>query len=150
MIEAFKKIWKFSGNEKKNINKSVAVGFLNAVLQMFQVAAIYFRRANVDVTNILTPYTALEEGILQVASVAMMLTAILLCIGGKMMLPNALMTVVMSFLVFNQIKAFGMGVSMIRLTAAAIDRTVETEICRAWTKTERQFLPQSTTSYLTT
>ena len=42
MIEAFKKIWKFSGNEKKNINKSVAVGFLNAVLQMFQVAAIYF------------------------------------------------------------------------------------------------------------
>ena len=36
MIEAFKKIWKFSGNEKKNINKSVAVGFLNAVLQMFQ------------------------------------------------------------------------------------------------------------------
>ena len=41
MIEAFKKIWKFSGNEKKNINKSVAVGFLNAVLQMFQVAAIY-------------------------------------------------------------------------------------------------------------
>ena len=315
MIEAFKKIWKFSGNEKKNINKSVAVGFLNAVLQMFQVEAIYFvilsltdsrsggttawialgcelvaifggavtasiskmyqthagyfmaaerrisiadrlksvpmgffnsnslgqlsgvcttvlstienmvpmvlvnilgglittavfaavilvfdwriglislagillyllavsamekksaviaddtqksqtalieavletvqsmsvvksfnltgkgdkklrdaleynRRANVDVTNILTPYTALEEGILQVASVAMMLTAILLCIGGKMTLPNALMTVVMSFLVFNQIKAFGMGVSMIRLTAAAIDRTVETE-----------------------
>ena len=54
-------------------------------------------------------------------------TAILLCIGGKMTLPNALMTVVMSFLVFNQIKAFGMGVSMIRLTAAAIDRTVETE-----------------------
>ena len=51
----------------------------------------YNRRANVDVTNILTPYTALEEGILQVASVAMMLTA------------------------------------MIRLTAAAIDRTVETE-----------------------
>ena len=42
MIKAFKKIWKFSGNEKKNINKSVAVGFLNAVLQMFQVAAIYF------------------------------------------------------------------------------------------------------------
>ena len=37
------------------------------------------------------------------------------------------MTVVMSFLGFNQIKAFGMGVSMIRLTAAAIDRTVETE-----------------------
>lgn len=50
----------------------------------------YNRRANVDVTNILTPYTALEEGILQIASVAMMLTAILLCIGGKMTLPTRL------------------------------------------------------------
>lgn len=37
------------------------------------------------------------------------------------------MTLVMSFLVFNQIKAFGMGVSMLRMTAAAIDRTVATE-----------------------
>ena len=37
MIEAFRKIWRFAGEETKNINKSVAVGFLNAVLQMFQV-----------------------------------------------------------------------------------------------------------------
>ena len=42
MIKAFRKIWHFAGNERKNINRSVAVGFLNAVLQMFQVAAIYF------------------------------------------------------------------------------------------------------------
>ena len=87
----------------------------------------YNRRANVDVTNILTPYTALQEAVLQLASVCMTVTAILLCIGGSMSLPNALMTVVMSFLVFNQIKAFGMGVSMLRLTAAAIDRTEQTE-----------------------
>lgn len=36
MIEAFRKIWRFAGNETKNINKSVAVGFLNALLQMFR------------------------------------------------------------------------------------------------------------------
>lgn len=42
MIEAFCEIWHFAGNETQNINKSVAVGFLNAILQMFQVAAIYF------------------------------------------------------------------------------------------------------------
>lgn len=87
----------------------------------------YNRRANVDVTNILTPYTALQEAVLQIASVCMMAAAVLLCIGGRMTLPVALMTVVMSFLVFSQIKAFGMGVSMLRLSAAAIDRTIETE-----------------------
>lgn len=42
MIETFRKIWQFAGKETKNINQSVAVGFLNAILQMFQVAAIYF------------------------------------------------------------------------------------------------------------
>ena len=41
MIEAFKKIWQFAGEERKNINKSVAVSFLSATLQMFQVGAIY-------------------------------------------------------------------------------------------------------------
>ena len=44
-----------------------------------------------------------------------------------MSLPNALMTPVVSFLVFSQVKLFGMGVSMLRLAGAAIDRTVETE-----------------------
>ena len=41
MIETFKKIWQFAGDEKKNINQSVWISFLSAILQMFQVGAIY-------------------------------------------------------------------------------------------------------------
>ena len=92
-----------------------------------QNALEYNRRTNVEVTNILTPYTALQEAILQIAGFGMMLAAVLLWINGGISLANALMVLVMSFLVFNQIKAFGMGVSMLRMAAAAIDRTVETE-----------------------
>ena len=92
-----------------------------------QDALEYNRRANVDVTDILTPYTALQEAVLQLAGVGMMLAAVLLWIGGGISLANALMVLVMAFLVFNQIKAFGMGVSMLRMAAAAIDRTEETE-----------------------
>ncbi len=92
-----------------------------------QDALEYNRRVNMDVTKILTPYTALQESVLQIAGVGMMLAAILLWINGGMSLANALMALVMSFFVFNQIKAFGMGVSMLRMTAAAIDRTEETE-----------------------
>ena len=40
MIEAFRKIWKFAGSEVGNINKSVAVSVVNALLQMCQVGAI--------------------------------------------------------------------------------------------------------------
>ena len=42
MIEAFRKIWRFAGMERANINKSVAVKFLNAVFHMLEVSAIYF------------------------------------------------------------------------------------------------------------
>ena len=92
-----------------------------------QDALEYNRQSNLNVEKVMTPYTALQEAVLQIASVCMMLAAILFWINGTMTLPNALMVLVMSFLIFNQIKAFGMGVSMLRMTAAAIDRTVQTE-----------------------
>ena len=92
-----------------------------------QDALEYNRRSNIDVTNVLTLYTALMEAVLEIAGVCMMTAAVLLRISGAISIADALMVLVMSFLVFNQIKAFGMGVSMLRLAAAAIDRTVETE-----------------------
>ena len=42
MIEAFRKIWRFAGEERANINKSVAVKFINAVFRMLEVSAVYF------------------------------------------------------------------------------------------------------------
>ena len=41
MIETFGKIWQFAGEERKNINKSVWVSLASAILQMFQIGAIY-------------------------------------------------------------------------------------------------------------
>ena len=92
-----------------------------------QDALEYHRESNLQVERVMTPYTAAQEAVLQIASVGMMAAAVAFWIGGSMNLPNALMTVVVSFLVFSQVKLFGMGVSMLRLAGAAIDRTVETE-----------------------
>ena len=92
-----------------------------------QDALEYHRRSNLQVEHVMTPYTAIQEAVLQIASVAMMAAAVALWIGGNLTLPDALMAVVVSFLVFSQVKLFGMGVSMLRLAGAAIDRTVETE-----------------------
>lgn len=85
------------------------------------------RRSSLEVEQVMTPYTAAQEAVLQIAGVGMMAAAIILWRNGTMSLANALMTLVASFLVFSQIKLFGMGVSMLRLAAAAIDRTVATE-----------------------
>lgn len=92
-----------------------------------QDALEYNRKSNLAVEAVMTPYTALQEAVLQIAGVGMMAAAVLFWINGSMNLANALMTLIISFMVFSQIKLFGMGVSMLRLTAAAIDRTVETE-----------------------
>ena len=92
-----------------------------------QTALENSRAANLEVEQILTPYTAAQEAVLQIAGVAMMLAAILLWRNGAMTLPNALMTLIVSFMVFSQIRLFGMGVSMLRMTAASIARAVETE-----------------------
>lgn len=78
------------------------------------------RAVNLEVEQILTPYTAAQEAVLQIADVAMMLAAILLWKNGAM-------TLIVSFMVFSQIRLFGMDVSMLRMTAASIDRAVETE-----------------------
>ncbi len=85
------------------------------------------RRSSLAVEQVMTPYTAAQEAVLQLASAGMMLAAIVFCVRGSMTIPDALMTLVVSFLVFSQVKLFGMGVSMLRLAGAAIDRTVETE-----------------------
>lgn len=87
----------------------------------------YSRRSNLQVEQVMTPYTVLQELVLQAAGIAMMLCAVLLWRDGTMTLTNALMVIVMSFMVFSQIKLFGMGISMLRLAGAAIDRTTETE-----------------------
>lgn len=85
------------------------------------------RQSSLHAEQLMTPYTAAQEFVLQLASVGMMLAAIALWSSGSMSLANALMVIVMSFMVFSQIKLFGMGVAMLRTAAADIDRTVETE-----------------------
>ena len=108
-----------------------------------QDALEYNRRSNVQVEKVLTPYTALQEFILQLAGVAMMLAAVALWISGSMTVANALMTLVVSFMVFSQIKLFGMGVSMLRLTAAAIDRTEQTEKMPCMDENGKDLSPKS-------
>lgn len=42
MIEIFRKIWRFAGEEQKNIRSSIIIGFINAIFHMLQIGAIFF------------------------------------------------------------------------------------------------------------
>lgn len=92
-----------------------------------QNALEYNRKSNLDMEKLITPYSVVQELALQIAGIGMMLAAILFWIDGSMTLANSLMVIVMSFLVFGQIKLFGMGMSTLRLASSSIDRVLQTE-----------------------
>lgn len=80
---------------------------------------------------------------LQVAGIAMIFVSVICRIDGTMSIANALMCIVMSFLVFGQIKLFGMGMSMLRLASASIDRTLQTEEMEQMDEKGKAFLRRS-------
>ncbi len=108
-----------------------------------QDALEFNRKSNYDIEFLLTPYAIAQDLILQIAGVGMMLSAVLLWLHGQMIVANALMSIVMSFLVFGQIKLFGMGITMMRLADASIDRTIATEQMEQMEEGSRQRSPES-------
>lgn len=92
-----------------------------------QDALEYNRKSNLDMEKLMTPYTIFQELVLQVAGIGMIFVSVACWAAGTMPIANALMCIVMSFLVFGQIKLFGMGMAMLRLVSASIDRTLQTE-----------------------
>lgn len=92
-----------------------------------QDALEYNRKSNLDMEKLMTPYTVFQELVLQIAGIGMIFVSVACWAAGTMPIANALMCIVMSFLVFGQIKLFGMGIAMLRLASASIDRTLQTE-----------------------
>ncbi len=108
-----------------------------------QDALEFNRKSNLDMEKLMTPYTIFQELVLQIAGIAMMFVSIFFWANGTMPVANALMCIVMSFLVFGQIKLFGMGMSMLRLASASIDRTLQTEEMEQMDEKGKVFSPKS-------
>ncbi|MDE5909868.1 MAG: ABC transporter ATP-binding protein/permease, partial [Lachnospiraceae bacterium] len=108
-----------------------------------QDALEFNRKSNLDMEKLMTPYTIFQELVLQIAGIAMMFTSIFCWANETMSIANALMCIVMSFLVFGQIKLFGMGMSMLRLASASIDRTLQTEEMEQMDEKGKAFSPKS-------
>lgn len=92
-----------------------------------QDALEYNRKSNLDMERLLTPYTIFQELVLQVAGIGMIFAAVVFWRNETMSLADTLMSMIVSFMIFSQIKLFGMGISMLRLAAASIERTLQTE-----------------------
>lgn len=87
-----------------------------------QDALKYNCKSNSDLEKLFTPYIMLQGVLLQIASVAMMVAAVAFFLAGAMSAANALMVVIMSFLVFAQIQSAGSSLSILRVVTSCIER----------------------------
>ena len=69
------------------------------------------RANNLAVEKLFTPYIWGQEMVLHLFSVLILAASVGLCLTGAMSLANALMAVIVSFLIFSQIQSAGSGVS---------------------------------------
>lgn len=108
-----------------------------------QSALEFNRKSNMDMEKLMTPFTVFQELVLQIAGITMILVSVICWANGTMPIATALMCIVMSFLVFGQIKLFGMGMAMLRLSLASIDRTWQTENMEQMDENGSQYCPEN-------
>lgn len=80
---------------------------------------------NMTIEKKLTPFTSLQQITLNLFGVVIILASAALHLAGKMPLENALMMLVMSFMVFEQMKSVGNNLPNLRITEASLDKTSE-------------------------
>ena len=81
----------------------------------------YNRKSNLDIERLFTPYMVAQELSLHLFSVLIMGAGIIFCLNGSMTLSSALMTVIISFMVFSQIQSTGSAVSLLRVVGSSIN-----------------------------
>ncbi|MBQ7433962.1 MAG: ABC transporter ATP-binding protein [Lachnospiraceae bacterium] len=74
MLSVFKKIWSFSIKEKNNLQKSIVVGFLNAIFNAFLVAALYVVLKAIVENSVSTTTAWTAFGIMVVSIVGKIIT----------------------------------------------------------------------------
>lgn len=85
------------------------------------------RKCNLDVEQLFTPYNIAQELALHLFGVLMILAAVAFYLDGTMTLANALMSIIMSFLVFAQIESAGSSMAILRMVDSAIDHAEQTD-----------------------
>ncbi len=79
------------------------------------------RSNNLAVEKLFTPFVWAQEMALHLFGVLILIAAVWLYLSGSMPLANALMAVIISFMIFSQIQSAGSGVSALRLVGSSID-----------------------------
>ena len=84
--------------------------------------------SNTNIETALTPLLMIQGLVLKLFSVVIIVVALLLYFNGYQMLPNTIMSVIISFLIFSQIAPAGSTVAILRVVTSTIEQTERLDV----------------------
>jgi len=97
---------------------------------------------NLNIEKMLTPYTSLQQIVLNIFGTVIILVSVLLYFNGHTTLTNTLMMLVLSFMVFEQMKSAGSNMANLRVTEASIDKANEIDNVPVMDEGGKAFTPE--------
>ena len=85
------------------------------------------RKINLDCEKLFTPYTILQNILLDLFSILIIGAGIFFYINGELSFLNTVMTIIISFLAFSQIKLAGSATTSLRVVSGSIEQTRKLE-----------------------
>lgn len=102
----------------------------------------YNRESNLNIEHLFTPYNIAQEMSLHLFSVLIIGAAVLFFLNGTMSLANALMAVIISFLIFSQIQSAGSAAAGLRVVGSSIDHADQINGIREMDDKGKEIHPQ--------
>lgn len=100
-------------------------------------------RSNLAIEKLFMPYTISQGMVLHLFSVIMIIGAVILYLQGRMNLTDALMTIIMSFMVFSQIESAGSGMAIMRVASSSIEHANQTDLIPEMDSTGKNIRPKN-------
>lgn len=85
------------------------------------------RKINLDCEKLFTPYTILQNILLDLFSILIIGAGIFFYLNGELSFLNTVMTIIISFLAFSQIKMAGSATTALRVVSGSIEQTKKLE-----------------------
>lgn len=85
------------------------------------------RKINLDCEKLFTPYTILQNIFLDLFSILIIGAGIFFYLNGELSFLNTVMTIIISFLAFSQIKMAGSATTALRVVSGSIEQTKKLE-----------------------
>lgn len=82
---------------------------------------------NFGMEKIIVPFTILQQLVVALGSTIIIATATILCIEGEMELVYALMFIIISFIIFENIETAGQGMSIMRVCSSSMEQACEVD-----------------------